>query len=257
MDLWNEKDIPLYIQNEEKPKITPYIAENSKSCIVVCAGGGYWIRASHEGEDYAKWLQKNGISAFVVDYRVHPYKYPAPQYDAMRAIRYARYYAKKYGYDENKIGIMGSSAGGHLAGSVATATDEMGYTAVDEIDTVSWRPDFMVLCYPVISFIEFAHHGSRVNLMGEVSEREAQKLCVDKRVTRNTPPAFIWHTAEDQSVPVENSLLLTKALSEKGVPFEFHCYQNGRHGLGLSDELEGTREWGNAFLTWLEINNLK
>lgn len=255
--LWNEKDIPLYMENGEIPTVTPYIAENSKSCIVICPGGGYEIRAPHEGEGYAKWLQKNGISAFVVDYRVHPFKYPAPQYDAMRAVRYARFFADKYGYDKNKIGIMGSSAGGHLAGSVATAVDEMGYTAADEIDSVSFRPDFMVLCYPVISLIEFAHHGSRINLMGETSVRDAQKLCVDKRVTENTPPAFIWHTSEDEAVPVENSLLLAKALSEKGVPFEFHSYQKGSHGLGLADEVEGTKEWSNALLNWLKINDLK
>lgn len=257
MELWNKKDIPLYQENEEIPEITPYIVPNSKSCIVICPGGGYQHRASHEGEGYATWLNENGVSAFVVHYRVKPYKYPAPQYDALRAIRYARFYAKEYGYDENKIGIMGSSAGGHLAGSVATATDEMGYTPVDEIDTVSSRPDFMVLCYPVISLVEFTHHGSRMNLMGEVSEREAQKLSNDKRVTKDTPKAFIWHTAEDQAVPVENSLMLAKALSEKRVPFELHCYQNGPHGLGLAPETKGTKEWGNALLKWLEINDLK
>ena len=257
MELWNKKNIPLYQENEEIPEITPYIVPDSKSCIVICPGGGYQHRAAHEGEGYAKWLNENGVSAFVVDYRVAPYKYPAPQYDAMRAVRYARYYAKKYGYSEEKIGIMGSSAGGHLAGTVGTATDEMGYTPLDEIDTVSSKPDFMVLCYPVISLVEFTHHGSRRNLLGEVSEREAQKLSVDKRVTSKTPKTFIWHTAEDQAVPVENSIMLAKALSEKRVPFEFHCYQNGLHGLGLADEIKGTKEWGNALITWLEINNLK
>lgn len=259
-NLWNEDDIPLYMEGEEIPTITPYIVENSKACIVICPGGGYCARAPHEGDGYAKWLRENGVSSFVVDYRVSPYRYPAPQYDAMRAMKIARYYVDKYGYDKNKIGIMGSSAGGHLAGSVATATDDMGYKITDEIDNIDWKPNFAVLCYPVVSLIEFAHNGSRINLMGENESnvREAQKLCIDKRVTKATPPMFIWHTSEDQAVPIENSLLLAKALSEKGVPFELHSYQKGYHGLGLlTNDFEGTKAWSDALLTWLKINDLK
>ena len=259
VELWKKEQIPLYNENAEfnTPVTTPYIAENSKSCIVICPGGGYVDRAAHEGDGYAKWLMENGVSAFVVDYRVAPHKYPAPQYDAMRAVRYARFYAEKYGYDKNKIGIMGSSAGGHLAGSISTATDEMGYTPVDEIDTVSFKPDFAVLCYPVISMNEFTHEGSRLNLLGEASYEEADKLSVHKRITENTPPMFIWHTSEDQAVPVENSFMLSMALSEKKIPFEFHSFQKGYHGLGLADDFEGTKLWTTAFLNWLKINDLK
>ena len=259
INLWSKEQAPLFDENAEQllPNITPYIAKNSKSCVVVCPGGGYVIKSDYEGEGYAKWLMENGVSAFVLDYRVEPYKYPAPQYDALRALRYARYYAEKYGYDKNKIGIMGSSAGAHLAGSIAVASDEMGYKHVDEIDSVSFRPDFAVLCYPVVSMTKFAHVGSRIALMGEVSDETAEQLSLNKRITENTPPMFIWHTAEDGAVPVENSLMLAGALSANKIPFELHVFQKGAHGLGLAESTEGTNAWGRLLLKWFDINNLR
>lgn len=255
--LWNKEQAPLYDESlgQDVPNITIYNAKGAKTCIVVCAGGGYEIKSDYESYGYAQWLMENGVSAIVTEYRVSPYRYPAPQYDAMRAMRYAKAHAKEYGWE--KIGIMGSSAGAHLAGTVATACDDMGYKNIDEIDNLPFKPDFAVLCYPVVSMTDFTHMGSRLNLLGKTYDFKADELSVHKRVTDSTPPMFIWHTAGDDAVPVENSLMLSNELSKRKIPFELHIFQNGPHGLGLAKETDGTNAWGELLLKWLQINNLR
>lgn len=251
--LWEKQNIPLYDTADEKlmPSMRAYIKDGAKACVVICPGGGYGMKAYHEGEPIAWWLNSIGISAFVLDYRVNPYKFPAPMLDAQRAVRYARYLSKDYGYDKDKIGILGFSAGGHLAAYCGTIFDDLRYCAQDEIDKMSSRPDFMVLCYPVISLVSCFHYGSRVNLLGDVDYQTASKYSIERRVTKDTSPAFIWHTATDD-MPVENSLMLAGELSKKNVPFELHIFREGPHGLGLAETKKDIREWVNLCERWFK-----
>lgn len=231
---------------QDFPSIKPYIINSAAPCgaVIVCPGGGYSHKAAHEGEPIALWLNSIGLSAFVLNYRVAPYKHPYPLKDAQRAIRYVRYNASEWNINPNQIGILGFSAGGHLASTAGTHFDEGDTNAQDPIDTVSSRPDAMVLCYPVISFGEYGHKGSMVNLLGEKPD-EALKysLSNENSVSNNTPPAFLWHTADDQSVNVENSLMFSSSLKKHEVPFELHVFPHGRHGLGLAQELPDVSMW--------------
>lgn len=266
MNLWEKENVPFYnddFMDGFIPTIEPYIKEGSTTCIVVCPGGGYRNRARiHEGIQIAQWLNEIGISAFVLDYRHSPYKHPVPVIDGKRAVRYARFMAEQYGYDKDKIGIMGFSAGGHLAGSVGCFDGDFGYDASDEIDRESSRPDFMVLCYPVISCIEYAHRGSFEHLSDDVSPKAALSLSVDKNVDENTPPTFLFHTVTDNAVPVENSLLMASALSRYKIPFELHTFSAGGHGVGLANGneptcfLEYTRFWSQNLINWLKSMGL-
>ena len=212
MNLWGKENMPFY--NSEYmdgfvPAIEPFIVENSKSCIVVCPGGGYTMKAMvHEGRHVAMMLNRAGVSAFVLDYRHSPYKHPAPLVDAQRAIRYARYLANEYGYDKDKIGIMGFSAGGHLAGCAGVFEEDFGVAKLDDIDKESSRPDFMVLCYPVITSGEYAHKGSFYAISESQDEYVIAKLSLEKKVTQNTPPTYLMHASDDNGVPVLNSILM-------------------------------------------------
>ena len=231
------------------PSITAYPAE-SKGAVVVFAGGGYAMKAAHEGPAMGEWLQKNGITAFVVDYRVAPYKHPAQISDAMRAVRYVRFYAEKYGIDRDKIAVMGFSAGGHLAASLGNLY-EQGLFEDGEDRNVSSRPDWMLLCYPVITFEPpFANSYSGEMLMGTKTPAPelARLLSCEQNVTKNTPPAFIWHTYEDNAVPVENSLMYAAALRRNGIPFELHIYEKGAHGTGLFDG----HPWAEEAVRWMD-----
>lgn len=263
MYLWEKEKVPFY--NEEYldgfiPSMEPYIADKAKSCVIVCPGGGYCHKSMmHEGDQVARWLNTIGVSAFVLDYRHAPYKHPVPVTDAKRAVRYARYLSKEYDYDSDKIGILGFSAGGHLAGSAGTFKGDFGYAPQDDIDAESARPDFMVLCYPVVSCIEYAHRGSFENLSDDLSANAAAKLSIDKNVDADTPPTFIFHTSGDVSVPVENSLLMAAALSRYKVPFEIHTFNlYGYHGVGLAHGVEPTKYyphtdmWSDNLKNWLE-----
>lgn len=206
-NLWG-KSIPYYNADIDFiPEITEYSA-NSPGAVIVFPGGGYTQRAEHEGPAIGKWFKSIGITAFVVDYRVSPYKHPAQISDAMRAVKYVRYNAKRFGIDKNKIAVMGFSAGGHLAGSVSVHYDKNMYEPTDEIDNESCRPDASILCYPVIDMFEYRHDGSRQNLIGERAlHADKELMSLYKHITADTPQAFLWHTSSDQAVPVENSLL--------------------------------------------------
>ena len=241
------------------PTLTPFPApadNNSGSAIVICPGGGYGGLASHEGATYAQFLQKHGVNGFVLKYRLGSagYRHPIMLGDAARALRTVRANAKQWKIDPDKIGIMGSSAGGHLASTLLTHFDAGNPQASDPIDRISSRPSLGVLCYPVITLGEFTHRGSKRNLLGDKPPAElVELLSNEKQVTGNTPPTFLWHTVQDKAVPVENSLQFATALRKAGVPFALHVYQKGRHGIGLADKppFKNIHPWGKDLVIWL------
>jgi acetyl esterase/lipase len=220
--------------------------------VIVCPGGGYCGKADYEGAPVARWLNSVGLSAFVLDYRVVPYKHPYPLLDAQRAIRVVRCHALEWGIKPDKIGILGFSAGGHLSATAGTHFDFGSPDAADLVDQESCRPDALVLCYPVVSFGEFRHDGSMVALLGENPPDALRfSLSNETQVTNLTPPAFIWHTANDEGVPVENSLLFAGALSKHQVPFELHVFPDGAHGLALGEGHPAVSAWTGLCATWL------
>jgi len=244
----------------DRPTLTPYLVAPEKAggaAMVVCPGGGYGGLAPHEGRDYALWLNQQGIAAFVVKYRLgsHGYRHPAMLRDAARAVRLVRHHAREWRVDPRRVGIMGSSAGGHLASTLLTHFDAGRPDAKDPVERQSSRPDLGVLCYPVITMGRFTHKGSRRNLLGEAPSPELIRLLSNElQVTAETPPCFLWATADDPVVPVENSLQFAAALKRAGVPFALHIYQHGRHGLGLADKppFAHPHPWVADFRYWLK-----
>lgn len=249
--LW-ENEMPHNNESSTQcPEVEAYLTDESDIAVIIFPGGGYGGHAEHEKSGYAEWFQKNGINAFTVTYRLAPdYRHPAEISDAARAVRFVRANAEKFGISKNKIAVMGSSAGGHLASSISVHFDKNFYEKVDEIDNESCRPDGTILCYPVIDMFEYAHEGSRANLFGkDFTIEDCQLMATHRHVTENTPPAFLWHTAPD-AVYCENSLLYATALSAKKVPFELHIYPFGPHGLGLCGWYKNVGQWSEALLKW-------
>ncbi|UVI28530.1 alpha/beta hydrolase [Paenibacillus spongiae] len=241
--------------DEDRPAITPYLAQSGgPGAVIVCPGGGYGMRADHEGEPIAKWLNRLGIHAFVLRYRVEPYRFPSALTDVQRAIRYVRHRAEEWGIDPGKVGVLGFSAGGHLCATVGTHYDLGLPNAADPIDRQSCRPDLMALCYPVITMQPpYTHQGSVHNLLGPAPEERMIKLLSNElQVTADTPPAFLWHTSDDEAVPVENCLLFASALRKSGVPFDLHVYEKGQHGLGLAEHDEHVANWTTVCGLWLK-----
>lgn len=242
------------------PTLQPYLPDPAKAtgaAIVICPGGSYAAWAKHEGQAYAVWFAENGIAAFVLKYRrgTHGYRHPVMLQDAARALRTIRAQAAIWNLDPGRVGIIGSSAGGHLASTLLTHFDAGDPMAKDPIDRVSSRPDLGILCYPVITMGTNTHIKSRENLLGFTPSHElVDLLSNEKQVTEKTPPCFIWHTYEDKTVKVENSLDFALALREKGVPFELHIYQKGKHGLGLGNPAD-LHPWADECLNWLKIYN--
>jgi len=211
------------------------------AAIVVCPGGGYGGLAQHEGKDYALWLNERGITAYVLKYRLGSagYRHPVMLNDAKRAIRMVRSHAEEWKINPKKIGIIGSSAGGHLASTAATHFDAGDPNATDSVEKVSSRPDLAILCYPVITMGELTHKGSKKNLLGDNPSPELVKLMSnEQQVTIETPPCFVWHTLADKTVNIRNAVMFAEALLNKGVPFDLHIYQNGVHGIGLGAKQE-------------------
>lgn len=260
-NLWTKT--PLFDENidQKQPSITPYITNSkNRSCVIVCPGGGYAMKADHEGKPIAEWLNSAGINSFVLDYRVSPYREPCPLMDAQRAIRYVRYNADKFGIDKDKIGILGFSAGGHLAASTTVHFEDIENPCddnhCDDIDKESSRPDLSILCYPVISTSkDISHMGSFYNLLGENYSAEKEKYySAEKQVTAKTPPVFLWHTANDEAVPIKNSLVFAEALAKNGVPVELHVFPKGSHGLGLAYGHPLVEQWSVLCEKWLGYN---
>ena len=248
------------------PTLTPYLSDpipqsgTTGAAMVICPGGGYGMLAPHEGNDYALWLNQHGVTCFVLKYRLGSsgYHHPAMLNDAARAMRWVRTHADDYKIDPHRVGIMGSSAGGHLASTLLTHFDSGDTNASDVIERQSSRPDIGILCYAVISMGEFTHHGSKDNLLGKNPSPELVKLLSNElQVTTNTPPCFIWTTFEDNVVPLENTMLFAEALRKNQVPFDLHIYQKGGHGMGLADKPPFTHPhpWANDCLFWLKAQN--
>ena len=243
-----ESDRPLMDVYYPKNTTTPHAA------ILICPGGGYGMLAEdHEGKQLAEFFASHGLVSAVVLYRVSPHRFPAPYADACRAMRLLRQNAAKYHLDPARLGIMGFSAGGHLASTVATQPDLYRDPDDDLAAGVSARPDRAVLCYAVISMDDAsAHQGSVKNLLGENPDpAKAGQLSNYRRVTANTPPTFLWHTADDAAVPVQNSLLFAQACAEKKVPVALHIFPKGRHGVGMAPDDPTLRVWPQLLLTWL------
>lgn len=255
ISIWGE-NIPGFNPEfrQEVPTLKPYLVASDRTCgaIIVCPGGGYTHKAAHEGGVVAEWLNSIGISAFVLDYRVAPYRHPCPMEDARRAIQYVKAKADEFNINANQVGILGFSAGGHLAAAAAIHYLKENQAASDHVARVSSRPDCLILCYPVISLQRFYHKGSRNNLLGMDAASELVKfLSLENQVQPDMPPTFIWHTADDQSVPVENSLMFASALSKNNIDFEMHVFSHGRHGLGLANEQPDVGVWKELCSKWL------
>jgi acetyl esterase/lipase len=246
--LWTG-DAPGALGKEPKdiPTLTPYFAPPAKAtgaAFIICSGGSYATLAPHEGVHYALWLNEHGITGFVLKYRLGSggYRHPAMMQDVLRAIRYVRANAEKWRLDPNRVGVMGSSAGGHLASTALTHFDAGEPAAADLIDRVSSRPSLGILCYPVITMGPDTHSGSKRNLLGDSPDPGlVEFLSNEKRVTKDTPPTFIFHTFEDTAVKVENAMEFAAALRRNGVPFSLHIYPKGGHGMGL-----GGAQWDPA-----------
>lgn len=246
----------------DKPTLTFFPAPKETAngaAVIVCPGGGYGgLAGAYEGEDIARWFNTQGVAGIVLRYRVAPYRHPAPLDDAQHAIRTVRFRAAKLGIDPARIGILGFSAGGHLTSSTATHFDKGDPTAKNPIQRMSCRPDFAILCYAVISFVEpYTHSGSRRNLIGKNPPDElAFSLSSEKQVTAETPPSFLWHTTGDQAVPSEHSIAFYLACKKHKVPVEMHIYEKGRHGLGLGKPNHTASSWPTRCAAWMKERGL-
>ncbi len=260
MRLW-EGDAPGSHGNgpADIPTITLYRPAAEKAngaAVVVCPGGGYGGLADHEGKPIAEWLNSVGVTAFVLKYRLGSagYRHPVEIGDAQRAIRTVRARANEWSIDPHRIGIIGFSAGGHLASSTATHFDDGNASATDAVDKVSCRPDLAILCYPVITMTDpFTHAGSRANLLGTTPSRElVEFMSSEKQVTPKTPPCFLLQTSDDAVVPMENALMFALACHKAGVPCELHMYEHGPHGIGLGGNDPIWSTWPKLCAAWMD-----
>jgi acetyl esterase/lipase len=244
------------------PTLTHYAPGrgNTRTAVIVFPGGGYGALAlNHEGRQVANWLNAQGVTAFVLRYRLGPtYRHPVPLNDALRAIRIVRARGAEFGVNPDRIGILGFSAGGHLASTVATRFDAGAASATDPIARVSSRPDFVVLGYPVIaSAAPYAHEGSFRNLLGDGAPADLRSsLSNDTQVGPDTPPTFLFHTNADTAVPPENSVLFYLALRKANVPAELHIFEPGPHGVGLALSDPVLAEWPALLSNWLRLRGL-
>lgn len=248
------------VYNVQVPTLTWFAPPPGAACgtaVILCPGGGYArLAVDKEGNQLTRFLNGIGVHAFVLKYRLVEYGHPAPLRDVLRAVRLVRARAGEFGVRAERVGVMGSSAGGHLAACAATLFDTPDGRTGASLDAISGRPDFVSLLYPVITMkAPLAHAGSRRNLIGErPSDALVDLLSVELQVRKDTPPAFIVHTAEDKSVPVENSLLFYAALRREGVAVEMHLYELGPHGFGTREGLGTTSLWPRRWEEWLRVN---
>ncbi len=250
-------------QDADKPSLTSYLVPQGRgtgTAVIVCPGGGYGaLSMDKEGDQIARWLNSIGVTAFVLKYRLGPkYHHPIELGDAQRAIRTVRAKAAAYRVLPDRVGIMGFSAGGHLASTASTHFDAGNRDAPDPIDRAGSRPDFAILCYPVISFTTpYTHRGSLRNLLGDQPDPKlVESLSNELQVTAQTPPTFLFHTNSDTGVPAENSVLYYLALRKAGVPAEMHIYERGPHGVGLAQTDEALSSWPARLAAWLRVRGL-
>ncbi|MTW10048.1 prolyl oligopeptidase family serine peptidase [Pseudoduganella eburnea] len=250
------------ISNVSQPTLTMYPASfdrPAKTAVIICPGGGYgFLSFTREGQQYAQWLSHIGITAFVLKSRLSDYGHPAPLQDVLRAIRTVRAHAAEFGVAPDRIGIMGSSAGGHLAASAATLFDHPDGQTGAPLDAVSARPDFAMLMYPVITMTPTTTHaGSRNALLGATpSAARVQLLSLENQVTANTPPTLLMHSQDDDLVPVDNSILFYQALTRAHVPAEMYLFEHGGHGMGTRPGLGTASNWTKRAEEWLHDRQL-
>ncbi len=252
-----EKYEGLRVRNVSEAEMYVYLPEenNSGAAVVICPGGGYWIEAmDHEGYDMAAWLKSKGVAGIVLKYRLPYGHHEVPASDLKRAIRIVRSNAKEWGIDPEKVGIAGSSAGGHLASTVGTHFDTGIKDSSDPMDKISCRPDFMLLLYPVVTFNEeFGHMGSRKNLIGEGNDwKMVEEYSNELHVTPETPPTFLVLADDDKAVSPRNSVEFYLALKKNNVPAEMHIFQEGGHGFGMKKKNLPVEEWPDLFYNWLK-----
>jgi acetyl esterase/lipase len=248
------------VYNVQIPSLTyvpPAPGTANGAAVIVCPGGAYArLAVVNEGEGVAAQLQSRGVATFILKYRLLEYGHPAPLQDVLRAVRTVRSRAGEFGVHADRIGVMGASAGGHLAAAAATLFDaEEGRTGAP-LDSTSARPDFAALLYPVITMHPpLTHAESRRNLLGSKPDAATiDRLSVERQVTPQTPPVFLVHTAEDTSVPLENSLRFFEALRRNGVPAELHFYERGRHGFGTTAGLGPASGWIDRWIEWMRAH---
>lgn len=260
MNLWADKAPGQNGDTDwDIPAIGIYPAPEDKAtgaAVVVCPGGGYGhLAMDHEGDQVAKWLNGLGVHAFVLKYRLAPrYKHPSPMLDVQRAIRTVRAKAAEWKVDPGRVGVLGFSAGGHLASTAATHFDAGDAKAADAVDRESCRPDFAVLGYPVITLVPpHAHMGSARNLLGANPDKDLlASLCNERMVTDKTPPTFLFHSTDDKAVVVQNSEMYVEAAKKAGVPVELAVYKQGGHGYGLGRKGQDNEAWPAACAAWLK-----
>ncbi len=251
-------------EDGDKPSLTICLPEKETAtgtAVVICPGGGYGhLSMDREGQQIADWLNSIGVAGFILKYRHQGvgYGHPAPLQDAQRAVRIVRSRAKEWNIDPQRIGIMGFSAGGHLASSAGTHFQNDYYDAKDTIDKASCRPDFMILLYPVITLDDsFTHAGSKRNLLGRNPDQKlVENLSNEKQVTPETPPTFLVHSNEDRAVPAENSINFYLALRKAGVPAEMHIYLKGSHGSAIEKRFGIISTWPERCAEWMKVRGL-
>lgn len=246
----SEAEMYVYLPEKE---------QNTGAAVVICPGGGYWIEAmDHEGYAMAEWLRDRGVAGIVLKYRLPYGHHEIPSGDARQAMRIVRHKAKEWGIDPEKIGIAGSSAGGHLAATAGTRFDNGNSVGGSVYANISSRPDFMLLLYPVISFREeMGHVGSRKNLIGEEYDWELVKHYSNElHVSSDTPPTFLVLADDDKTVVPRNSVEFYLSLKEKGVPAEMHIFARGGHGFGMNKKNLPVDQWPHLFYNWLKAINI-
>jgi len=255
VNLWEGKPPYSAIDDDFIPALDCYLRESEKpaGAVLVFPGGGYNGRSLHEGKDVAEQFRRTGLQAFVCQYRVKPHHHPEQLSDAARAIRHIRHYSEVWNVNPEKIAVCGFSAGGHLAATLATRFTDESLVLGDGFDTISARPDALILGYPVISSDrKFGHSGSFNSLLGEGAPQKLRKhLSAERNVSEKTPPAFVWHTCSDTGVLPENSLAFTAALRNYGILFDLHIFHRGAHGLGLGKENRHVTNWHPLCVSWL------
>ena len=262
MKLPEEKYDGVRVRNVSEAEMYVYLPEKEKNtgaAVVICPGGGYMIEAmDHEGFDMARWLASKGIAGIVLKYRLPYGHHEIPSGDARQTMRIVRMNAKEWGIDPGKVGIAGSSAGGHLASTVGTRFDLGNAQSTDPIGKMSCRPDFMLLLYPVISFDEaVGHMGSRKNLIGEGNDwKLAKQYSNELNVTKDTPPTFLILADDDKAVIPENSIDFYLALKKYDIPAEMHVFQEGGHGFGMTKKNLPVDQWPDLFYSWLKAQKI-